>query len=141
MGSLRKHGALVGALCLSLTGAAAPGLAYTIPPPSSQGPFDANVQLLQNMSSGVAAVAKQANQAIVFVSIYKQIQSMPPGMVDPFEFFFGPGGGRGRMPQDDDQEPQAPQGPRGRSGRGGGGGGVPEKKEAGVGSGFFLDVK
>ena len=92
---------------------------YTIPPPSPSAVDPAQIAALQTMSKGVAQIAKQANKAIVFVSVYKNVQSMPYGMVDPFEFFFGPG--RGRMPSPPP-------------------GGKPEKQEAGVGSGFFIDI-
>ena len=108
--------------------------AYTIPAEGGPGIDNENVAFLQKMSKGVAQIAKQANQAIVFVSVYKNIQSMPSGMIDPFDFFFGPGG------------PGAP----GGGGGGGGGGGRQqppnqrqphkEKREEGLGSGFFIDV-
>lgn len=101
--------------------------AYTIPAAPQVAPNE-NVQMLQRLSKGVAAVAKQANEAIVFVSVYKNAPGMPQGMVDPFEFFFGPGGpgGQGGRRGGPQQPPQ---------GRG------TERREGGLGSGFFIDLE
>ena len=44
---------------------------------------------------------------------------MPFGQINPFDFFFGPGPGQGNGRQD----------------------AVPEKRQAGLGSGFFIDVE
>jgi serine protease Do len=98
--------------------------AYTIPAQGGPDIANENVEFLQKMSKGVAQIAKQANQAIVFVSVYKNVQSMPSGMIDPFDFFFGPGGpgGGGRQQSPNQRQPHK------------------EKREEGVGSGFFIDV-
>mgnify|MGYP006275526055 CR=1 FL=1 len=118
-------------LGISLSGispvAAAAG--YQIPAPSGAGITGDHVEVLQKMSKGVAQIAKQSSQAVVFVSVYKNVQSMPYGMIDPFDFFFGPGGGGRGQP-----------GPGGPGGPGGGGKPHREKREEGVGSGFFIDV-
>lgn len=104
----------------------APISAYQVPaaPGTSS---EENIQLLQKISKGVSAIAKDASKAIVFVSVYKNVQSMPMGMIDPFEFFFGPRGPGGQFPD--------PRDPRG------GGGGGPQRREGGLGSGFFIDLK
>lgn len=99
---------------------------YRIPAPSDNQPVDENIQLLQKMSRGVASVSQKANQAVVFVSVYKTVKGMPFGMVDPFEFFFGPGGPGGQGSPDDR-----------RGGRGGG----PQRREGGLGSGFIIDLE
>jgi serine protease Do len=92
------------------------------PAPAANGP-DESLELLKKVSHGVAEIAKKANQAIVFVSVYKNAQQAPYGMVDPFDFFFGPRRG--------DQGDQG----------GGGGGRHPDRREGGLGSGFFIDVE
>ncbi len=106
-------------LGLSLTAGSPLYANYMIPAPAPLPVDQSHLSALQSLSKGVAQIAKQANKAVVFVSVYKNVQSMPYGMVDPFEFFFGPGRGRVPTPQ-----PQ----------------GKPEKQEAGVGSGFFIDT-
>lgn len=83
--------------------------------------------MLQKLSKGVATIAERANEAIVFVSVYKTVQGMPFDMIDPFDFFFGPNGGGGRID------------PRGR-GRPNGRQAPPQKREGGLGSGFFFDL-
>lgn len=118
--------------CLAI-GLAAPAHGYTIPPASAPKTDPDTLQVLQKMSKGVASIAKQANQAIVFVSVYKNTPNMPQGMIDPFEFFFGPrgpfGGPRGPQPgPDEDPRGGPPGGPGGR-------------REGGLGSGFIIDLK
>lgn len=76
-----------------------------------------NTETLQRMSKGIASIAKQANQAIVFVSVYKTAEGLPRGTVDPFEFFFGPGR---KYPGEQEQ---------------------PQRREGGLGSGFFVDLE
>ncbi len=105
--------------------------AYTIPVPG-EGKPDEDLQELQRLSRGVAAIAKKANQAIVFVSVFKTLKGNPMGQVDPFEFFFGPGYRGG--PDDEGQPP--PKGGRGKGGQGG----RPERREGGLGSGFIIDL-
>ena len=80
---------------------ASPAFAYNLPAAKDGTTGNENFELLQKLSKGVAAIAKQANQALVSVSIYKTVRGMPNGMVDPFDFFFGPGGRQGG--QDDGQ--------------------------------------
>lgn len=95
-------------------------LAYQLPNVPTAPSVDPNTVELQKISRAVASVAKKANKAIVFVSISKKIQGNPGGMIDPFEFFFGPGSrdpGRGRAPQQ------------------------PAPKQQGLGSGFFVDLE
>lgn len=123
LSSLSSLGLLMGSL-----GDVGYGQAYKLPqaPPATT---TENAQILQKISKGVATIAKQANQAIVFVSIYKDVKGMPPGMIDPFEFFFGP-----RGPRQPHEDP-----PHNRGGRG------PQpqpqgRREGGVGSGFFVDL-
>ncbi|MBM4253814.1 MAG: Do family serine endopeptidase [Deltaproteobacteria bacterium] len=128
---------LVLGIALSGIAPVATAAGYQIPASSGAGITGENVDVLQRMSKGVAQIAKQSSQAVVFVSVYKNVQSMPYGMIDPFDFFFGPGGGRGGQ----GGPGGGPGGPGGGPG-GGGGGGRPhrEKREEGVGSGFFIDV-
>ncbi len=73
-----------------------------------------DVEALQSLSRGISAIAESANKALVFVSVSKTVKGVPMGMVDPYEFFFGPGRG-GAQPQ---QRP----------------------KQEGLGSGFFIDL-
>ncbi len=82
-------------------------------------------QELQKLSKGLSAISRRASQAVVFVSIEKAMPNQPMGMIDPFEFFFGPGG-RGM--------PGMPQGKAPR-------GGKRAPKQEGLGSGFFVDLE
>lgn len=121
-------------LLISLLALSTPrATAYTIPAPEPAKP-DENMQELQRLSRGVATIAKQANQAIVFVSVFKNLKGNPMGQVDPFEFFFGPGY---RGNPDDGGREQAPPprgGGRGRNNQ------RPERREGGLGSGFIIDI-
>lgn len=92
-------------------------LAYSLPGANERPLNDENIQALQKISKGVSTVAKHAEKAVVFVSVYKTVRGLPPGMVDPFEFFFGPQGPRGRGQQPREQ-----------------------RREEGLGSGFFIDL-
>jgi serine protease Do len=100
------------------------GFAYDLPGSAEKPLNDENVQALQKISRGVSSIAKHSEKAVVFVSVYKTVRGLPPGMIDPFEFFFGP------------------QGPGGRGGRGGNNNGQPrqERREEGLGSGFIVDL-
>jgi len=118
-------------LCAALAITSVSASAYTLPPPPTPS-NDAASETLKQLSRGVAKVAKDANQAIVFVSVYKNVAASPNGHVDPFEFFFGPRGRGGPGPDDG--------GGGGRSGPGTGPGG-PQRREGGLGSGFFVDLK
>jgi serine protease Do len=103
-----------GIICGMMTSSTSP--AYSLPSNQEKPLNDENIQALQKISRGVSTVARHAEKAVVFVSVYKTTRGLPPGMVDPFEFFFGmPGNGRGRG------EPR-------------------EKKEEGLGSGFIIDL-
>jgi len=115
-------------LLVAATGGTLPASAYTMKKTASAHAGDENLQVLQKLSKGVATIAQRANQAIVFVSVYKTVQGMPFDMVDPFDFFFGPNGPGGQGS------------PRGRGGRPGGRGEPPQKREGGLGSGFFFDL-
>ena len=110
-------------------------LAYTMKKTATAQTGDENLQILQKLSKGVATIAQRANEAIVFVSVYKTVQGMPFDQVDPFEFFFGPNG---------QGNPNSPRGrqvnPRDQGGRPGGRGEGPKKREGGLGSGFFFDL-
>jgi serine protease Do len=109
--------------------------AYTMKKTMAPHTGDENLQTLQKLSKGVATIAQRANEAIVFVSVYKTVQGMPFDQVDPFEFFFGPNGPGGQGGQID------PQNPRGRGGRPNGRGEAPQRREGGLGSGFFFDLE
>lgn len=115
------------AAALSVAALGPSASAYTIPPADNAPPANENVAALQRMSKGVAAISKQAKEAIVFVSVYKSVQGVPYGMVDPFEFFFGPQGPGGR------RGPGGQQPPRGQP--------KEERREGGLGSGFFIDLQ
>jgi serine protease Do len=119
---------------LLVAGSLSPGdvaLGYTMKKSANSHNGDENLQTLQRLSKGVATIAQRANQAIVFVSVYKTVEGRPFGMVDPFDFFFGPGGPGGPM----DRPGQPP-----RGGRGNGRGEPPQRREGGLGSGFFFDL-
>jgi len=92
--------------------------AYNLPSNSEKPLNDENIQALERISKGVSTVARHAEKAVVFVSVYKTVRGLPPGMIDPFEFFFGnPNGGMQR------REPRQPQ-----------------RREEGLGSGFIIDL-
>jgi len=100
---------------------------YKIPNATDTGLADENSAMLKKISKGVAAVSQKASEAIVFVSVYKTVKGMPFGMVDPFDFFFGPNGPGGQ------RQPDERRGPPGRQ--------TPQKREGGLGSGFFIDLE
>ncbi len=72
------------------------------------------LELLDKMSKGVSDLAEKAGKAVVFVSVSKTIRGYGYGDATPYDFFFGPRG-KGQY----------------RS---------PEKKQAGLGSGFLVDL-
>lgn len=89
--------------------------------PNSKKPkLSSDAEHLQKISRGIAAVAGHAKRGIVFVSVEKVVKGQPFGMINPFDFFFGPG----------------PGGPQGEPGRP-----APEFKQKGLGSGFFVDLE
>jgi len=90
---------------------------YEIPANNSNAIKVENTEVLQRLSKGIASIAKEANQAIVFVSVYKTSAGLPRGTIDPYEFFFGPGRGN----------------PGGQE--------RPQRREGGLGSGFFIDME
>ena len=103
---------------LALIGPSSWTLAYTLPSNTEKPLNDENIQALQKISKGVSTVAKHAEKAVVFVSVYKTVRGLPPGMIDPFEFFFGnPNGGMQRRGEQRQQ-----------------------KREEGLGSGFIIDL-
>lgn len=108
-------------LVATLSSTSEEALSYSLPSASDKPLNDENIQALQKISRGVSTIAKHSEKAVAFVSVYKTVRGLPPGMIDPFEFFFGPQGpgGRGRG------APQQPQ---------------KEKREEGLGSGFFIDL-
>jgi serine protease Do len=89
-------------------------------PETSTASNDDNIATLEKISKGVSEIAARANKALVFISISKT-REMPMGMVDPFEFFFGPGF---RDPRRGQQQPQQ----------------QPRQQQQGLGSGFFVDL-
>ncbi len=95
----------------------ASAFAYELAPSTSPSVTGPEVEELQKISRGIAAVAKEAKKALVFVSIEKTIQASPAG--NPLEFFFGPG-----------MRPQAPGNPAAPA----------ERKLSGLGSGFIVDL-
>lgn len=83
--------------------------------PARNGTSDENAQTLERLSKAVSSISSRAQKAVAFVSVSKTVRGVPAGMINPFDFFFGPG------PQ------QAPQQPR-------------EQKQEGLGSGFIIDL-
>lgn len=110
-------------LALALTTHGTPLFAYSLPANTEKPLNDENIQALQKISKGVSTVARYAEKAVVFVSVYKTVRGLPPGMIDPFEFFFGnPGNGGGPGHRGDPrQQPQ-------------------QRREEGLGSGFIIDL-
>jgi serine protease Do len=102
---------------LAGNGFAAP---YSLPPNQERPLNDENIQALQKISRGVSTVARHGEKAVVFVSVYKTTRGLPPGMIDPFEFFFG---GRQGNPRQRGQGQEQPQ-----------------RREEGLGSGFIIDL-
>ncbi|MDA9951218.1 Do family serine endopeptidase [Oligoflexaceae bacterium] len=80
-----------------------------------------DLNTVRSLSKSTTTIADHAGEAIVFISISKIVKGVPFGQVNPFEFFFGPGPGQ--------QGQQGRQAPR------------EEKKQSGLGSGFFIDVE
>jgi serine protease Do len=99
------------------------GPSYQLPSNQEKPLNDENIQALQKISKGVSSVARYAAKAVAFVSVYKTNRGLPPGMVDPFEFFFGQNGNGGRRGRSQ-QRPNEPQ----------------ERREGGLGSGFIIDL-
>jgi S1-C subfamily serine protease len=94
--------------------------AYSLPSSQEKPLNDENIQALQKISRGVSTVARHAEKAVVFVSVYKTTRGLPPGMIDPFEFFFGnPGNGGGNGNRRGEPRPQ-------------------QRREEGLGSGFII---
>lgn len=92
------------------------GLAYDIPSSPPRAINSKAVETLREISEGVSDLASQASKAIVFISVSKIVKGQPYGAVDPFDFFFGPNF----------------RGPRGLQRK--------ERKQEGLGSGFFIDL-
>lgn len=107
----------VSTLVFSLLGAAYPlfGQKYELPSAQTAVPINGNTEILRQMSQAVSSIAETSRKALVFVSVSKTMKNAPL-MIDPFEFFFGPGPGG----------PSAPQRER--------------PKQEGLGSGFFIDL-
>lgn len=87
--------------------------AYDLPPINTPVQLQSNTEILKQISTAVSAIAESSKKALVFVSVSKTITGGPQ-IVDPFEFFFGPG------PQRRPRE-------------------LP--KQEGLGSGFFIDLE
>jgi len=90
-------------------------LGYNFPTPDKN-KYSDNVRALQQISAGVAELSQDAAKGVVLISISKIVKGHPYYEMDPFDFFFGP-----RLRQ------QAPQSPA-------------QKQQAGVGSGFIVDL-
>lgn len=108
-----------GILCAAALFVASQAFSYTLPSANEKPLNDENIQALQKISRGVSTVARHAGKAVVFVSVYKTVRGLPPGMIDPFEFFFGP---------------------QGQGGPGGGKQREQQRREEGLGSGFIIDL-
>lgn len=114
---LRKSGLFL----LSLAFLANSAFAYDLPPPDANRRPSENVQLLQKISAGVSELSQEAGKGVVLISVSKIIKGRPYYEIDPFDFFFGP---RFRQP-DPGRQGQEQQ----------------QKQQAGVGSGFFVDLE
>ena len=91
--------------------------AYQLPDGSgNKSKYSENVRSLQLISSGVAELSQDTGRGVVLISVSKIAKGNPYYEMDPFDFFFGP-----RFRQ---QQPSAPQ----------------QKQQAGVGSGFIVDL-
>jgi serine protease Do len=112
-----------GMFCATALLVASQGLSYSLPGAPDKPITDENIQALQKISRGVSAIATQAEKAVVFVSVYKTVRGLPPGMIDPFEFFFGQQGPGGRGNGQGRGQPQQQQ-----------------RREEGLGSGFIIDL-
>ncbi len=99
------------ALVLCLSG-------YNIPQPRPARVDDESIATLQKISRAVSDIASEAQKSVVFVSVSKTVKGMPYGMINPFEFFFGPQPGPGGQQQR-----------------------APERKQEGLGSGFIIDLE
>jgi S1-C subfamily serine protease len=86
---------------------------YQIAPTQNESNNNENRALLQRISKAVTDIASESSKALVYVSIVKTVRGAQG--INPFEFFFGPGG------------PQFPQIPE-------------ERTQSGIGSGFFIDL-
>ena len=91
--------------------------AYDLPVPDASKKASENVQFLQKISAGVAELSQEASKGIALISISKIAKGRPYYEIDPFDFFYGP---RNRQP-----DPGQPG----------------QKQQAGVGSGFIIDLE
>lgn len=103
-------------LAFSLVFSSQPALSYDLPAPDANKRASENVQFLQKISAGVAELSQEASKGIALISISKIIKGRPYYELDPFDFFYGP---RNRQP-----DPGQPG----------------QKQQAGVGSGFIVDL-
>jgi serine protease Do len=101
---------------LSLALLSKTALAYELPVPDANKRPSENVQFLQKISAGVAELSQDASKGIALISVSKIIKGRPYYELDPFDFFYGP---RNRQP-----DPNQPA----------------QKQQAGVGSGFIVDL-
>lgn len=109
---LRKIAALITSFLLL----APPGFSYTLPQPDPNIKVSENVRVLRQISAGVSELSEQTGKGVALISVSKIIKGRPYQELDPFDFFFGP-----RFRQ---QGPNAPE----------------QKQQAGVGSGFIVDL-
>lgn len=110
---MRKHRSIL-LLAIAISSLTLSG--YKIPGTQPAPIKSESIVTLQKMSKAVSNIASNAQKAIVFVSVSKTVKGMPFGTINPFEFFFGP------MPGQRGQQP------------------APERKQEGLGSGFFIDL-
>lgn len=111
--------------------------AYELPP-AIKPSHDSNIELLDKMEQAFRKITKQATPAVLFISIYKDVQIPNYYYLDPFENFFRgfPFGGRGfpnqrphdRQGRDHDRNPHQHQNDK-------------KRQFSGVGSGFIIDKK
>jgi serine protease Do len=90
--------------------------AYQLPQPEVNSKVSDNIRILRQISAGVSELSEEASKGVAFISVSKIVKGRPYYELDPFDFFFGP---RFRQPA-----PNAPS----------------QKQQAGVGSGFIVDL-
>lgn len=89
---------------------------YNLPQPDPNIKVSDNVRVLRQISAGVSELSDQTGKGVALISVSKIVKGRPYYELDPFDFFFGP---RFRQPG-----PQAPE----------------QRQQAGVGSGFIVDL-
>lgn len=106
----------IAAFMVTLSLVCSEAYSYSLPQPDPDIKVSDNVRVLRQISAGVSELSDQTGKGVALISVSKIVKGRPYYELDPFDFFFGP-----RFRQ---QGPQAPE----------------QRQQAGVGSGFIVDL-